>query len=89
MWNAIQKCSALGCESIDLGRSDMHHTGLNQFKMGWNPKEFTIHYYKYSFPGNKFVRPERMNARFWNNIFSKMPMPILKTIGCLSYRHMG
>jgi hypothetical protein len=89
MWHAIQRCHALGCESIDLGRSELQNRGLNQFKAGWNPKEFTIHYYNYSFLRNKFVRSERVNVRSWNNIFRKLPIPICKAIGSLSYRHFG
>jgi hypothetical protein len=87
MWKAVDYYSHQGFCSFNLGKTEQNHEGLRRFKIGWGAKEKTINYYK-CFLQHK-ATTERSAAGWYTNIFSKMPIPILKFIGTISYRHIG
>ena len=89
MWKAIEFCSEIGMESLCLGRTDFDHHGLRQFKAGWNAREYTIKYYRYSFGESKFVKGSNPVPGFAHKLFRKLPSPILNAAGSLLYRHIG
>jgi len=89
MWEAIKLYAARGFKSLCFGRTEPENEGLRQFKSGWGTEESIINYYRYNMAANAFVPgPKTVSARA-NRIFSRMPIPALKAIGGLLYRHMG
>ena len=88
MWEAIKIYSQNGCNSFDFGRTDLDHKGLLQFKRGWGTQEDTIHYYNYDLVKGEFVnRYPKIKSSY--SIFKHMPMPLLKLVGRVLYKHVG
>ncbi len=90
MWEAIRWCIANGKKSLCLGRTDLDHSGLRQFKMGWGAEESSVSYYRYDIRNGKFA--SNGNGKISNigsALFSSAPLPVLRAIGSLLYRHMG
>jgi hypothetical protein len=89
MWEAVKFYSGKGFKSLCFGRTEPDNEGLRQFKTGWGADETVINYYRYDMAANAFISgPKTVSARA-NQVFSRMPIPALKAIGGLLYRHMG
>jgi hypothetical protein len=89
MWEAIKWYSKNGYKSFCFGRTEQENKGLMQFKRGWGTKEHLIHYYKYDLIKEAFVQDSSKISGSHNKIFKNMPIPLLKIIGSLLYKHMG
>jgi hypothetical protein len=89
MWEAIRLYAARSVKSLCFGRTEPGNEGLRQFKAGWGADESIINYYRYGLAAGAFVLgPKAVSARA-NHVFSLMPIPALRAIGGLLYRHMG
>ncbi len=88
MWEAIKWYAKNGFKSMSFGRTDPEHKGLLQFKRGWGTQEETIYYYKYDLKKDAFVKNTSM-FKSSNRVFNRLPMPMLKLIGRMLYRHVG
>ena len=89
MWEAIKWYCENGFTILCLGRTDLDHHGLRQFKTGWGTVEHTINYYKYDLTRNAFVSNNHKVSKFSHTVFSKMPISALQLIGSFLYRHVG
>lgn len=89
MWKAIECCCEIGVETLGLGRTDLDHEGLKQFKKGWNAREYGIDYYRYSFAEGRFKKGTFGVPGITQMFFRKLPAPILNAAGSLLYRHIG
>lgn len=89
VWRAINYYLERGCNSFCFGRTETENEGLRIFKNGWGTREETLNYYKYDLGLNKFVASEKAVSGFQNRILGKMPIPLLKVLGTLAYKHMG
>jgi len=89
MWEAIKYYCQNGYKSLNLGRTEPENKGLLQFKSGWGTKKHVINYYKYDFKKRAFVQNSSRVIGFYNKIFKNMPIPILKVVGSILYKHMG
>jgi hypothetical protein len=89
MWEGIRECTRRGCTILSLGRTDLGHEGLLQFKRGWGTTEQQINYYRYDFKDESFISGRSRTTGFHNTIFRNMPVPILNKVGALLYRHFA
>jgi hypothetical protein len=89
MWKGIAKCMELGLKRLCLGRTDLGHQGLKQFKEGWGAVQSKIAYRKFNFNSQSFEISEKNNAGLPGILLRRFPLPILKTMGRLLYRHAG
>ncbi|MFO7606546.1 MAG: GNAT family N-acetyltransferase [Desulfurivibrionaceae bacterium] len=89
MWHAIRLYREAGFESLDLGRTDPENRGLSQFKKGWNPEAVELVYYRYSLRESLARREGGKSPAMTGRIMQNMPLPILKMIGSVAYRHVG
>jgi len=89
MWDAVKWGCDHGCKTLCFGRTEPENDGLRQFKNGWATRETTISYYRYDLDKEAFTQKGQSINPIYNKLFSKAPIPILKTIGALLYRHMG
>jgi hypothetical protein len=89
MWKAIECCCEIGIENLCLGRTELDHEGLRQFKSGWNAREYAIDYYRYSFAEGKFIKGSFGVPGITQKFFRKLPAPILNAAGSILYRHIG
>lgn len=89
MWEAIKRYSKEGYSEFSFGRTEPENSGLRQFKTGWGAKELTINYFKYDLRTHAFTPNSGHKSESYYKIFNNMPLPILKLIGSLAYRHIG
>lgn len=89
MWEAIRWYARNGYRGFCFGRTEPENKGLMQFKAGWGAEEYPIHYYKYDLKKNSYVTVAVRTQGFHNKIFENMPVPMLRAVGSLLYRHMG
>lgn len=89
MWEAIKWHAQNGCKRFCFGRTEMDNDGLRQFKNGWGAQERVIKYYRYDFGRNAFVQNADAAGGRMNKLFGAMPIPCLRAIGAIAYKHMG
>lgn len=89
MWEAIKRYAGQGARNLCFGRTEPENEGLRQFKTGWGADEQVINYYRYDFAADAFVSKGKAVSARANQVFSNLPIPALKAIGGLLYRHMG
>jgi lipid II:glycine glycyltransferase (peptidoglycan interpeptide bridge formation enzyme) len=89
MWEAIQWYSQNGYKNLCFGRTEPENQGLIQFKSGWGTTEEEINYYRYDLNKGSFVPGSSKVTGFHNKIFRNLPLPLLKRIGSVLYKHVG
>jgi hypothetical protein len=89
MWEAIKWYCQNGYQSFCFGRTEPENHGLRQFKNGWGTKERMINYYKYDLMEDAFISDHQRVTILQENIFRKLPIPLLNIVGSLVYRHIG
>ena len=89
IWEMIEAYCQRGISSFSFGRTDPTHLGLKQFKDGWRAEEKAINYYRYNFSEKNFVNISSHVDGWHTGIFQKTPIPILRMIGSILYKHMG
>jgi lipid II:glycine glycyltransferase (peptidoglycan interpeptide bridge formation enzyme) len=90
MWEAIAWLAQRGYSSLSFGRTDLDHDGLRRFKLGWAASEETESYYKYDIKAGRFLSNIRTAVNSASaRVFSAAPLPVLRAVGSLLYRHMG
>jgi len=90
MWEAIRWCIEHGCTTLSLGRTDLGHEGLRQFKNGWGGQEHSINYYKCGLKAGEFIGGHNAAVGgLAGRAASLTPLPVLRAVGSLLYRHMG
>ena len=97
MWKAIKWYAQNGYKLIDMGITEPNNKGLIQFKNGWGAQKRKIAYYRYDLKKNDFVKKNSDIYSgihsdihsFYRKLFSKMPLPLLKIVSTLAYKHVG
>jgi CelD/BcsL family acetyltransferase involved in cellulose biosynthesis len=76
-----------GCRELDFGRTDLHHDGLREFKLGWGTDESPLHhtYAGMEPPGEGESRPQRL----LEPVIRHSPASVSRMIGVALYRHFG
>ena len=89
MWKAIQWCHEKGFQTMSFGRTEPESAGLMQYKAGWGAKLYQVNYYRYMLHKNCFMANAPGIHPIFKRVFSKLPIPVLKALGGILYRHMG
>jgi hypothetical protein len=88
MWEAVRWLIYKGIEKISFGRTDPDNKGLLQFKRGWGAVEGRINYFKFDLKTEVFVEAKSKQKSSYG-LFRLTPVPLLRLLGTLLYRHMG
>jgi hypothetical protein len=89
MWESLRWLRSQGCTNLNLGRTEPEHLGLLRFKRAWGGTETVQTYRRYSFRKEAFLAGRPMTGPVSFKVLSRMPMPLLRMIGNLAYRHVG
>jgi len=89
MWEAIRWSAQNGLQSFNFGRTEPENDGLLQFKRGWATSEKMINYYKYDFEKESFINERSKVTGFHNRVFSITPIPLLRFVGSMLYKHIA
>jgi hypothetical protein len=88
--DAIRLLCKKGGRTLSLGRTDFGHEGLRQFKLSWGTTETKVKYVKYDMRSKSYLggTPTRPSTS-WKRTMSMLPIPVLRIIGNVAYRHIG
>jgi hypothetical protein len=89
MWGAMQRYAANGYERLHLGRTSIGHEGLRRFKLGFGAAESRISFCKFDFKTKQFVTEEDKVEGWFNRIFERMPLFVLRLAGKMLYPHLS
>jgi hypothetical protein len=89
MWETIEWYCRNGYKRLCFGRTELYNEGLRAYKKGWGAEEHLILYHRYDLKKTAHVRDSPGPRGFQNKIFARMPIPILKIVGSLLYKHIG
>ncbi len=89
MWEAIKWYCQKGFKTFSFGRTDRDHEGLRNFKSGWGSRENLINYFKHNFSQNAFIQSKQAMGTIQKTIFQHSPLPLLKLVGSLLYKHIA
>ena len=89
MWEAIKFYAGKGFKSICFGRTEPENKGLRRFKEGWGTKETDITYYRFDLASASFVTENDNVSRSRREMLAMLPLPALRMLGNLLYRHVG
>jgi hypothetical protein len=88
-WKAIQEGKEQGMRELDLGRSELNHAGLIQFKDRLGAVRTSLSYWRYTNGDSaEATRPE-WQIQMAKALISRLPDPILVASGRMLYRHVG
>jgi len=85
----IRAMCGKGFRTLSFGRTDLHHEGLRQFKLSWGVQESRLRYFRYDMKSRTWLSRQKDRISSWNGVISKMPLPILRLVGSVAYRHVG
>jgi hypothetical protein len=86
----IRELCGKGVRTLSFGRTDLHHEGLRQFKLSWGAAAKTLQYVKYDVTSMSYLSAQKSRATIpWESTMSKLPLPLLRLIGRVAYRHVG
>jgi lipid II:glycine glycyltransferase (peptidoglycan interpeptide bridge formation enzyme) len=88
MWGAMRKCAEDGLSTLNLGRSSLSNEGLRRFKLGLGATEKKLQYAKYDFVSGQFVADIDRTEGWFNRVFSRLPLPLLRLAGATLYPHL-
>lgn len=89
MWEAIKHFNATGYELFDFGKTELTNEGLRRYKLSYGAEERTINYYRYEAEDNAFVKQASRESGWHNQVFKRMPVPVLRLSGSLLYKHVA
>jgi hypothetical protein len=86
----IRELCGKGVRTLSFGRTDLDHEGLRQFKLSWGAVEKTLQYVKYDVSSKTYLSSKKSRVAIpWESAMSRLPLPLLRLIGRVAYRHMG
>ncbi|MDW7679967.1 MAG: GNAT family N-acetyltransferase [bacterium] len=89
MWEAIAHFTTHDYQLFDFGKTEIANEGLRKYKFSWGADEKRVPYYKYDYQSNSFIQDRNKESGWYNAVFKKMPLPLLKLTGALLYKHVG
>ena len=89
MWEIIRYYASRGFEELDFGRTTPDNKGLMQFKNGWGCRQYTISYYRYDVANRCFLHSKATGSGRMNTVLKHTPIPLLKGLGAMLYRHVA
>ena len=89
IWEGIRHCAARGCEGLHFGRTGLGHEGLRRFKLGFGAREEEIKCCKYDYRAGRFVTDTDGTQGWFNAVFRRLPLPLLRLAGEMLYRHVS
>jgi lipid II:glycine glycyltransferase (peptidoglycan interpeptide bridge formation enzyme) len=92
MWQSIRRLQKDCVSRLSLGRSESNDDGLLQFKRGWGGEEVRLSYYRIGLlkrPVANNAQGANVSSGFPQRVMQRLPIPVLRLVGGLLYRHVG
>ena len=78
-----------GIRTLTFGRTDLAQEGLRQFKLSWGARETRLQYFRFDVRSKTWLTRQKTRVPPWEGVISKMPIPVLRLVGGIAYRHVG
>jgi lipid II:glycine glycyltransferase (peptidoglycan interpeptide bridge formation enzyme) len=88
MWEVIRWYLRRGVTSLHMGRTSISNGGLRRFKLAWGASEFDLPYYRIDPTRGSTMEAVDRSSAWSSRLFSLLPVPALRLIGRLFYRHI-
>jgi hypothetical protein len=88
-WEVMKLYVEKGYQSLCFGRTSLNNTSLRRYKVEWGTDEQIINYYKYDLRHGIFVNGESFAVDRYCFVLGRMPIPLLRLLGWLLYKHIG
>ena len=89
-WVGIRQLCNQKFRTLSFGRTDLHHEGLRQFKLSWGATEKSLQYVRYDVQSKAYISTKKNRGMVpWEYTLAKLPIPVLRFIGSIAYRHVG
>jgi lipid II:glycine glycyltransferase (peptidoglycan interpeptide bridge formation enzyme) len=85
----IRTLCGRGIRTLSFGRTDLAHEGLRQFKLSWGSRETRLQYFRFDVRSKTWLTGQKARFSPWEGMISKMPIPVLRLVGGIAYRHVG
>ncbi|HXP59915.1 MAG TPA: GNAT family N-acetyltransferase [Dongiaceae bacterium] len=89
MWEAMKRYAGEGFTRLHLGRTSLANEGLRRFKLGFGAAEHRIEYTRYDFSRRDFVGDTDRAGGWFNHLFRRLPLPLLRLAGRALYPHLS
>ena len=89
MWEAVRKLAGEGSRWLSLGRTSVTNEGLKRFKDGWGCSDYSVWYVRYDYGLGRFVPTKDASHGWYNAVFGRIPVWLLRIIGTFLYRYCG
>jgi hypothetical protein len=89
LWEGMKRCAEQGLAALHLGRTSLCNEGLRRFKLGLGADEEEIRYAKYDFSTQQFIREADRVQGWFNRVFARLPLPVLRLSGAVLYPHLS
>jgi hypothetical protein len=89
MWEAIRRYASEGMHELHMGRNETNNPGLRRYKLAWGSSENPLSYHRYSSVARDFIHGSNPQQSWQQSAFRRFPLPVMKIIGSLTYRHMA
>lgn len=89
MWESIKYLKALDYKELNFGRTELENVGLRRFKLGWGSQEKILNYYRFDL--GKIGSSNKSTISFSHKRIplNKFPIPVLRLIGSVLYKHIA
>jgi hypothetical protein len=89
LWKTIEEGKHQGMRELDLGRSELNHPGLIQFKDRLGAVKTMLPYWRYPVVATADAVRPAWRTQIAKGIFSWIPEPVFVASGKFLYRHIG
>lgn len=89
MWRGVQWYREHGFQTLSLGRTRRENDGLLRFKQGWGAEERELRYFTYDLRRDTLTKDADHVDGAHNVLFRRLPIPCLRLLGTVLYKHMG
>ncbi len=88
IWESIRRLIDAGVMELDFGKTSRSNEGLRRFKRNWGAQERLIHYARYCFARQSFVKIDDLAAGAQARLFALMPVVLSRWVGRAVYPHL-
>ncbi len=89
MWEAIRWFKTRGMMTMNLGRTEQDNAGLLRYKRAWGGTEAPLRYYRYEMCPSRLKATNRKLTPKLETVLRHLPLPALRILGRVFYKHAG
>lgn len=89
LWSCMRLCAERGAATLHLGRTSLSNSGLRRYKTNLGASEETVRYCRYDFNAKQFMVDVDRAEGWFNQVFARLPLPLLRLAGRILYPQLS